>query len=176
MSREDRIKVDEYAKAILAGNSRAFDELYKLCKTSLCFVGHRHHEIPEDVEEIVDDVFELFLKKLPYFMFIKGCYYWLVRATVKKVIAFRRKQCRRNEILQTIPVATYIKFDEAKAHFFIEVSKLQPPQLQHLVIYKYYCKLKIFELELLFKISRATIYRELKVAQSILKEKLIWKN
>lgn len=172
MTIEDRKLIDVYVKQIANGNELAFDNLYNMTKSRLISIAKHYQINDEDAEEIVNDVFDLLLKRSPFFNFYINCYKWLYQTTIKKAKNLNTKINHRENISKTIHFPTHVSVKESNILLKIEINKLPTYEMKKIVYYKYFCKLRICDIMKMFNMSRSSINRELQLARNILKEKL----
>lgn len=172
MNQNTRDLVNDYVKAIANGDKVAFEKLYVLMKPILKTILMRRYHNPEDIEEIVNDVFHSIINKSKQLLFFNNCFKWIIKIATNTLSNHIRKQTKRAEIMKTIPLNAYSMFNETKFQIVMEIKNLENITHQYLIIYKYYCKMKIDEISIVMNMSRSSIYRELALALDALKEKL----
>ena len=172
MNQKTRELINEYVKSIAKGDNVAFEKLYNLMKPILKTILMRRYSNLQDIEEIIDDILFSIIEKSKYLLFFGNCFKWIIKIAANTLNNHIRKNANRAEIMKTIPMETHYKFDESRFTITMEVKNLENITHQHLIIYKFYCKMKIDEIAILMGMSRATIHRELKIALEILKEKV----
>ena len=172
MTEENKKLVNKYVQAVANGDKSCFDELYNLTFNDLVAKLQKGYDNRQDIEEIVNDVYGIVADKSVYLINFNFCFSWMVRIAKNELKKHIRKNSRRAEIMQAIPLSSYSIFNETKAQILIEIKKLPTPELQLIIIYRYYCKMKIGEISTCLNLSRTTVHRELRSALQILKEKL----
>lgn len=172
MNNDTRNLVNDYVKAISNGDKVAFEKLYLLMKPILKTILMRRFYNHQDIEEIIDDVFYSIIEKSKYLLFFDNCFKWIIKIATNTLNNHIRKSANRAKLMKMIPIGTHTIFNENKFHTFMEIKNLEDTTHQYLILYKFYCKMKIDEIAMVMNMSRSTIYRELTIALEILKEKL----
>ena len=171
MTTEEKYLIDDYVKLVACGDKVALAKLYESMYKPLYYILIKHYKNHHEIEDVIDEIFEVIIKKSKKLLFYKNCYKWIIRIVVNKLRNRLKKQYRRNELMKCIPFATHIRFNESKAHLLLELQNL-PHYDQYLIFYKFYCRFKIDEIAIIMNKSRATINREIKLILEYLREKL----
>ena len=172
MNQNTRELINEYVKSIANGDKKAFDKLYSLMKPILKTILMRRYSNLQDIEEIIDDILFSIIKKSKYLSFFGNCFKWIIKIATNTLNNYIRKTANRTQLMKMIPLGTHTIFNESKFEIIMEIKNLENITHQYLIIYKFYCKMKIDEIAIIMGMSRATVYRELNIALKILKEKI----
>jgi RNA polymerase sigma-70 factor (ECF subfamily) len=93
----DRRADDEIVRAVLAGNTDAFEELVRRHQSRVFATARRYARREDEVADIVQEVFLKAFERLPGFRFEAPFDHWLMRVAVRTCYDFLRSHQRARE-------------------------------------------------------------------------------